>query len=91
MTTTLNGLIKLEFTSTRCACIAFSTYGTKFFLRTQGSRTCCNSRMQSPKGKSTLSKLKSKQASFFKTSYSKLNLTPLQNRLHLLPTLQQAP
>jgi len=47
--------------------------------------------MQSPKGKSTLSKLKSKQASFFKTSYSKLNLTPLQNRLHLLPTLQQAP
>ena len=32
-----------------------------------------------------------KQASFFKTSYSRLNLTPLQNRPHLLPTLQQAP
>ena len=42
-------------------------------------------------GKADLSKLKSKQASFFKTSYSRLNLTPLQNRPHLLPTLQQAP
>ena len=89
--TILNGLIELEFTSTCCAYIAFSTCGTKYFLKTQGSRTCCNSRMQSPKGKPTLPKLKSKQASFFKTSYSSLNLTPLQSRPHLLPTLQQAP
>ena len=91
MMTTLNGLIELEFASTHCAYITFSTCGTKFFLKTQGSRTCCNSHMQSPKGKPTLPKPKSKQASFFKTSYSRLNLTPLQNRPHLLPTLQQAP
>ena len=91
MTTTLNGLIKLEFASTRRAYITFGTCGTRLFPTTQGSKTCCNSHMQSPKGKLTLSKLKSKQASFFKTSYSRLNLTPLQNRPHLLLTLQQAP
>ena len=91
MMTTLNGRIKLEFASTHCAYITFSTCGTKFFLNTEGSRTCCSSHMQSPKGKPTLSTLKNKQASFFKTSYSRPNSTPLQNRPHLLPMLQQVP
>ena len=87
----LNGRIKLEFVSTRYAYITSSTCGTKFFLITQGSKTCYNSHVQSPKGKPTPIKLKSKQTSFFKTSYSRLNSTPTQNRPHLLPTLQQVP